>query len=418
MPARDKRVDVLNQLIEFRKEIAKSTGSIVIEEKCGDIGLCKKYKHSGKEVSGRFYLINEQKDGVSVNMIYDNNGRSIAKQVIGTDGQLSIKIDDDVEINEELLANQIKLGEEKIREENNIRINNNGEQNGGEGRDKAVKEHENIEQPKSKQNNEQQNTDTNQVVNLTEYDISVDTRFKTRLNQIINGYKLWDILNIEEKLKGRVPKGMDERIFRNGYLKFIDSSELESKDGKKREKEKTLAITTADGSCVIELDDEIVKPQASRGRLPQERAERDTLNFRDGREEKNPENYLETTEIAYFEIPDVKSRFNVEEKWYISVDYNRDFKLNGKQPMNGNREELSFVQQSSEQSQEDYYLGRNMIKNKLEDCDEPLMTSEEDKHKQSLKEYGQNEALETARNYFEQIVDKCFKENENLRRYL
>lgn len=408
MPARDQRIDFITAL-EFRKQEAKRNGKgeVVIDERSGEIGLFFGYKHNEKLCAGRFYLINTKTDKGYINYLYDDLGHSIATYRINNDGTKDFKKDDDVKINEVMLKRQMQIGIENIREEKNLKKVTKGSPKGGEGRNKQEKEHEVIdENNKKKEQKKPEKEEENSIKNLTEYDISIDHRTKIRLNMPINGYYLWEILDIEDKLKNKLPNGLSERAFRNGYLTVIDSKELEKIDGKPRQNENSLAISTYDGKNIIELDDSILKPVQKKNNQLQTEIEQKTINYRDGKEAEKPDNYFENTETALLEIPNVNSRFAVGEIWYLSVDKNRDFKLKGKYPYGGNIDEISIVQQKRAQNEVDINAGSNRIKTKLEAINEAAPNELEQKQIEMQQKKDPNEAENTIKDHIDELAEK------------
>ena len=407
MPARSKTIDFLEYLIKFREQHSKE-GEIIIKENSGELGVVTGYKHDGEMSSGKFYLVNAKTNDGYINYIYDNNGRSIAKQIIKNDGTSHMKIDDDVEINEEMLQRHIKLGTENIREEARIKKEfENGSSKGGEGRNKQDKEHEVIdEKSKNKEQKETEKEEENPIKNLKEYGISIDHRTKIRLDTLINGYYLWEILAIEEKFKNKLPNGLSERAFRTGYLTVIDSKELEEIDGKPRKNEKMLAISTYDGKNIIELDDNILKAMPKKNRDLQKQIEQKTINYRDGKEAEKPENNLENTETALFEIPNVNSRFKVGEIWYLSVKTNRDYKLKAKYPHGGNIDEISIVQQKRMQNAVNINAGYDQIETKLEAINEAAPNEPEQNQIENLQKKDPNEAENTIKDHIDELAEK------------
>ena len=248
---------ILYVLINMRENEAKNNSIRTInvnKELCRNLGLFK-YKIEGVEEqsTGRLFLIYEEHDGKPFEIIYDENGKVIASRDNG-----KLMIARDIILNENILERQIEMS-------NEIAVDNNGESSSedtakaGEGRDLARKEHEEdkIEENKNsevKNNSElkEDNKDKKRLVNLRDQGIIVDesNRPLIRLNTIINGYYLWEILGIEQKLQGRLPAGVTAGSFRDGYLTIINKEEQKSEDGK--EPVDKLAICTQDKNYIIE----------------------------------------------------------------------------------------------------------------------------------------------------------------------
>ena len=211
---------------------------------------------------------------------------------------------------------------------------------------------------------------------------------------------------IEEKFKNKLPNGLSERAFRTGYLTVIDSKELEEIDGKPRKNEKMLAISTYDGKNIIELDDNILKAMPKKNRDLQKQIEQKTINYRDGKEAEKPENNLENTETALFEIPNVNSRFKVGEIWYLSVKTNRDYKLKAKYPHGGNIDEISIVQQKRMQNAVNINAGYDQIETKLEAINEAAPNGPEQNQIENLRKKDPNEAENTIKDHIDELAEK------------
>lgn len=430
MPERDQRIDFITEridfitVLEFRKQEAKRNGKgeVVIDENSGEIGEAS-YYHSGIPIDGRLYLINTRTDKGYINYIYDDLGHSIATYWINNDGTKEYRKDNDVEINEVMLMRQIQLGIERIQNGNELKDVENGSSQGGEGRDKHVEknkeEQSKEERIKDKKENNLSENKEDELVNLREeYGISINRRTKIELNTLINGARLWDILGIEEKFQNRLPNGLSKNAFRYGFLTVIDSKELESKDGKKRAREKVLAVSTRDGKNIIELDETILRPQPVQNEFIQQEIEKATTYYRNGEEVAGPKNRFQNTETALFEIPNASSRFNVNENWYLSIDTNKDYKME-KTQLSGseNVDEISFVQQTMGNSErtvlEQAKAGR--LKTKLEAYNEPHLDNAERNMNLNLGKWERNEAANVKKDHIDELAEKILNgktENE------
>ncbi len=424
MPARSKTVE-FQEVLEFRKrEARRRGGEVVIDERSGEIGEYNNYYHDNKVYSGNLYLIYAETYDGYANYIYDNYGRSIATLRM-KNGIRDFRIDSNVRINEVLLRKQIQEGIENI--ERNLEDTENGSSQGGEGRDKT-KDNKKQEQGDEKRKNKKRKDSSiegqgNTLKNLKDFGISLE-RESTRisLRTKVNGYYLWQIL-IDDRLKRRLPKGMDERTFKYGYLTVIDSNKLEKIDGKKRTLEKTLAITSYDEKTIIELDEETLIPQPKLDRYTQQKVEKATNNFRDGKEVAGPESYLFNSQKASYKIPKNSTNFHVAEDWYLDIDLNQNIVRGKRLPINENRDEISFVQrttQVSEQASEIEKAKRGRIVTKLEDeRKEKRINSEERKQQEGLKNRETNEALNVRNEHLKEIAQRildceCKFENDFL----
>ena len=422
---RNKESEVITYLEFLKREIQRrheEDGYVVIDDNSGEIGLFFGYKHNGQLCAGKLYLINAKTDFGYVNYVYDNNGRSISTHAYNNDGStIQFRLDDNVEINEIMLKRQMQLGIENIREKKA----DNGSSQGGAGRDKHIEKNKE-EQVKTKRKSSKEElknkneTKDNILVNLKEYGISINRRTRIPLKTVINGHYLYNVIGYESKIKDRLPDGVSEKSFRNGFLTVIDSEELEKIDGKKRERSKTFALSTYDGNNIIELDEQVLEPQPEIHRYEQKRLEDGTLNLRDGKEAHRPETYKQNTEKALYKIPNVGENFYVGEDWFLSVDTNWEYQQYGDFSHYTNKDEISLVQQTVKSSQitvkDQTDSGRMKIK--LEAANEPHENELERKQREMLERPGINEAKEERQNHLKELANKIFygKDNNNFQK--
>lgn len=416
---------ILYLLINLREEEAKRDvykDIVVNKEACKEIGIFNykvKETKTGEKRASRLFLINETQDGEEINLIYDENGRFIGWQNEAHREKNEIEVAKDLELDKQRLNQQLEKGIQRNRSEAETANSNSGTAKAGEGRDLASKEHEeqkpeykNLEVPVTKPENEQVNT-------LRNYKNEINLEYKTkiRLDEIVNGYYLWEILQYEEKYRGRMPEGLSEASFRSGYLTVLDASELEAVDGKTRKAKKIMAICTRDGN-VVELDDTILKAEETLAIDDRKRAEQTALRGRDGKEALRPQNEHQLTKEVSYQIPDASSRFGVAEDWGLQVDINTELKRNGTTPVNGNREEISFWQEPKNAPVIDKQLQRNRYVQKFEAINESASkTKEEREQQEDLREKSSSETLERRAEHFDDLVEKAFEKYKNLGDY-
>lgn len=414
---------ILYLLIHLREEDARrdSFRKIVVNrEQSRAIGLFNyQIKETGKKRASQLFLIKEDQDGDEVNVIYDDKGRFVAWESFDKQGKrkTDLEVSNDIELNKENLIRQIQLEDERTRE--STKKTNNGTSKAGEGRDlpkeQKEKQHE-IEKEKNKitthENKNIEEGQKNKLENL-KGEINIDYVPKTRLDQIINGYHLWDILQIEDKLQGRLPEGLSEKSFRNGYLTIIDSKQLEAKDGKTRPAADTFAVCTQSGD-IIELDEQVLEPQNLGTREERMIQENKRQRYADGKEVRKPDEEFDLTRTSKWKIPNADSRFAVNEEWYLGVDINRSYKEDGSRPMMGHIKEISFIQEPRE-TDKTYSKDsaeartRESLEYKLEDIAEPPLSEKEQKQMEQLRKKDSNEAISVRKEHreeFEKLVDE------------
>ena len=412
---------ILYYLITLRTESARKDSFTTIkvnEEKCKEMGLFSyRLKDENQTRAGRLFLINETQDGVDTDVIYDENGRFIAwRQKKG-----ELQVARDIELNQQRLVEQLTRTEQRERianETNTASASSSDTSKAGEGRDLATKEHEEKNNNKDKINDVRENKSNEEDKPLKNLKNEINMSGKTRiaLDTIINGYYLWEILNLEIKLKERLPSGLTEKSFRNGYLTAIDSKELEKNDGIPRKEKFSLAVCTYSGD-IIELDQNVVEAQELGSLDEQLIYENKAMHIADGNEVAKPKTKDVLTRKARFKIPDVNSRFNVNEDWYIEIDEDEKYRNNGEIPSDGKINKISFVQEQieydkiySKQSRE--ARTRPAIKYKLEDANEPPLNEKEQKHMEQLRKKDVNEAKNVRKEHieaFENVVENLTK---------
>jgi len=403
---------ILDTILErLQTSTDKDTISINGDGNIKDIGIFT-YKKKEKGKIDRVYSVIVSQNGRSINLLYAplDKGDKFAQIV---DGQ--VILDDDIELDRELLNRQVEKAEERERQKEENQ-NNNPDTNANEGRHIAdyTEKTEKKEAMKKKNKSPNENVENKFKPNLNESGIKLNGAL-IRLDEIINGYYLWEVLKIEDKLKGKLPYGVDEKVFRTGYLTNIDSKELTAKDGKQRKNEDTLAITTADKSVVVELDDSVIQPSEKLATEQQLEAEKNSIINADGYEDRKPTSTTNTRRTSVFIIPDAAKNAGVAETWGLCVGYNDDYIDKGTSPTGGNRKEISFFQQSLNTPTLDLTLQKEAYITKLEDrTREGTSTPSENAQLQELASKSVNEADTNIREHLDNIAKKiiayCEKE--------
>lgn len=418
---------VLYLLINLREEDAKRDKFVDIQvnrEKCKEIGLFSyKIKEKNEIRAGKLFLISETHDGDPVDIIYDEKGRFIAWKNYEKNKHNEFQIAQDIELNKRRLEEQLIKNEqrEKVANENNSSSSDTSK--AGEGRDLASKEHEeNQTKDKQQKNKDNPQTEVKPLKNL-KYEVNMSGRTRIALDTIINGYYLWEILNLEEKLKDRLPEGVSEKSFRNGYLTLIESKDLEKNDGVPRKEEFTLAVCTYSGD-IVELDKNVIEPRDKGTIEEQKEYESNSMYFADGREVSKPSTDMVLTRKSRYQIPDINSRFGINEEWFLEIDEDEQSRKNGENPSDGKKYEISFVQEpmrTSEVYSNDSAEARTRpsIKCKLEDVTEPPLNEKEQKQMEQLRKKDANEVINTRKEHieeFEKVVENLTKKyGENYR---
>lgn len=402
---------ILYLLINLREEDAKRdsfTNIQVNKEKCREIGLFGyAIKDTKKTRASRLFLISETDDGNEVDIIYDKNGRFIAWVDYEKNKKGELKIAQDIELDKIRLERQLMLDKERTREENDGTSDDTSK--AGEGRDLATKEHEEENKEQKKEDTKEEKKVEQPKLKNLKNEINMDYRLRIKLDTLINGYYLWEILGIEDNLKGRLPEGVSEKSFRNGYLTIIDSKELEAKDGKQRKAEDIFAVCTYSGD-IIELDEQIMEPEYLGTRDERMIQETNRIRYADGKEVEKPHTDIDLTRTSKWKIKNVNERFAVNEEWYLGVDTNRQWKENGSRPVNGKIKEISFIQEPRE-TDKSYSRDsaeartRESIEYKLEDAIEPPQTEKEQKQMEQLSKKDSNEAINIRKEHREELQE-------------
>ena len=414
---------ILYELVQFREDKNKQKGFITKEvnrKKCRVIGLFPyMVKETEKIKASRLFLISEIHDGNQYDIIYNEDGDVIAyNDYSNKDG---LKLAREVELNKENLEKQIlRDSQRELEDENNGSSEDSSK--AGDGRDLASKEHEenenNKEKKEEKKEIKKENKDEKKLKNLKN-DISMDDKTKIRLDTLINGYYLWEILGIQELLKDKMPDGVSEREFQSGFLTRIDSKELNDIEAAKGEKvkerkaEDTFAIVSQSGN-IIELDEDIIEAQYLGTRDERVLQEQNRERWADGKHTYKPQTDMTLARTSKWRIKNVDSRFQTNEEWFLGVDYNEDYVRNGTKPSDRRYlKEISIIQEpryTEKVYNRDSAEGRTRpaVEYKLEDISEPPLNEKEQKQKSQLEKREADEALNVRKEHeaeLEKIVE-------------
>ena len=396
---------ILYLLMDFREKDAKRDSFTSIEvnrEKCREIGIFPYMaKDSNETRMGRLFLISETHDGKPVDIIYDEKGRFIAWK----DYENELKVAQDIELNKQALQMQIEKGMAREINNNTSSASNNDSTKAGEGRDLADKEHE---EKTKKDISIEEKTNTQQegkkIENL-KGKVNIDKMPQISLETIINGYYLWQILNIEEKLKGKMPEGVSENSFRQGYLTIIETGEKNAKG----ENEYKFAVSTYSGD-IVELGDDILEKEDLGTREERMLKENNRLYMADGKEVEKPDEEEELTRSSKWRIKDLSGLDVTTEEWYLGINVNREYRENHTIPANGKTMEISFVQEPIEQGRvyardSAEQRTRPSLECKLEDKTESPLNEKERKQMEQLSKRESNEALNVRRQHAQELKD-------------
>lgn len=395
---------ILYLLMDFREKDARRDSFTTIEvnrEKCREIGIFPYIaKDSNETRMGRLFLINETHDGKNVDIIYDEKGRFIAWK----DYENELKLAQDIELNKQALQMQIEKGMAREINNNTSSSSNNDTTRAGEGRDLANKEHEenlknaNIEEVNTQPQGEKKLENLKGKVDIMRMpQISLET--------IINGHYLWEILNIEEKLKGKMPDGLSEKSFRQGYLTIIETGEKNLRG----ENEYKFAVSTYSGD-IIELGDDILEKEELGTREERMQKENNRLYMADGKEVEKPDGEEELTRNSKWRIKDLSGLDVTTEEWYLGVNVNREYRESHTIPANGKIMEISFIQEPIE-PEKSYERGsreqrtRPSLECKLEDKTEEPLNEKERKQMDQLSKKESNEALNVREQHIQELKD-------------
>ena len=371
-----------------------------------DIGIFK-YKEKNSERIDRLYLVVLKRGDQQVTLIvpaYFPQYNFLGKYFLNSN---NMSIFEDIEVDKNLLNQQIEKINEIEQEERQRKPSNQDNQDGNENEGRHITDKIDI----VKKNEEKAPTNDNSILNtkkpnLKDFDISLNGAL-IRLDEVVNGYYLWEILKLEEKLKGRLPDGVDETIFRTGYLTNVNSQELSDKDGRQRNTEDTMVITSFDKQTIIELDENILKPEPKLAKEQQLISEEDSVINADGKETKKPTTTTNTRKTTVFSIPDAAKNAGVAEKWRISVGYNASYIDNGQTPTGGNRKEIYFEQYTLNDTSLDIELNKGAYITKLEDrTKEAIQNPMENQQTQNLAAKSSTEAAVKKREHLQEIIDE------------
>ncbi len=411
---------ILYYLIQERKGEATQIEyehRIVDEGNCKDIGLYT-YEKDGNKISTELFLITETHNGKVVNLIYDEKGKVIAWK--NEEGKMQLEVADDIDIDIDTLNRGLELGEERTNNPEEDPTTN-GTAKAGDGRDLGSKEHEEKDiknMPQNETTKKEPNGQEEELKNLREYDKNlIDGQPLIRLDQIINGYPLWELLGMEEKFKDKLPNGINPKIFRTGFLTIVKAEELEAQDGKKRSQQEVFAVTSFDRSVVIELDEEVLRPVPLDRTIEQQRIEESVIRKEDGEETKKSSVNTEVTRTSLYEIPNVKDRFSSDEGYRLAVDKDRDRMLNNKRQAGGHDQEITFIQYSLDNSYTERERGEKSVEYRLKSIDEPRIKGDPAKDAEMEAELmyrGTDESKRERKEHIDELVDECFKEYKDL----
>ena len=370
------------------------------------------------------FLINETQNGNTTNIIYDDKGDVIAWQ--SEEENMELHVARDIELDKKLLQRQIELAQKRDEQRNN----ESDTQKAGEGRDLASKEHEEKKEEKDEEEQPKKEEDKNQEEKVNKKDqvenlkgkINIEGCPKFLLDEIINGHKLWDILKIEYKLKGKLPEDVNVTKFEAGFLSIIDIDAYEQIIGDDKEKlnevenkrakgmNDIFVIESRDGDIFV-LDDNILKPKEMGSTIEKQQVANSSIRYADGKETEKPDSNTQVTRTSLYEIPDASDNFKVDENWYLAVDNNMEWTKNGTRPPAGNIKEVSFVQVSRN---EDYFNRevrvQNALEYKLEAMNEATPTKEEMEQNMGLREKNAYEAQDERKGHMETLTDEICKE--------
>lgn len=397
---------ILYALIQLRENENKRNSLIkkeVNREKCKSLGLFPYVvKKSGEVKVARLFLISEIHDGYMYDLYYNEDGDVIAYNDYSEKNE--IQIAKEIELDKKKLERQIALNEEQEDENNDA---NNDTAKAGGGRDLASKEHEEENKKDNKDKKEEKQEvkkeESGKLRNLRN-DISMEYRTRIRLDTVINGHCLWEILGIEETMKNKMPNGVSEKAFRGGWLTRIDSKELneiEAARGEKvktRKAEDTFAIVSPNGD-IVELDEDVIEPQYLGTRDERLLQEQNRERWADGEHTFKPQTDMTLTRTSKWRIKNVDSKFAVNEEWFLGVDYNEDYVRNGTQTSDKRYlKEISIVQAPKYNERvynRDSAEARTIptIEYKLEDITEAPLNEKEQKQNKQLEKSDANEAL-------------------------
>ena len=288
----------LEEIIEKLNErlSKKNLQNIVILKEGKSIGLFTFNKDNEKRTK-KLYSITMVIDGNEWDYIYDETGDRIAR--VNTNGE--VIPDDDIRFERD------GEGEEDAnnRFRENMRLSQPF-QNDNQGRHIADrKEQINL----SAEEKEQQKSNIegkNNLTNLIDIDVEVDSSAAIidLYRTIYNGRRLRDMLAIDQKLKDRLPEGIN--IEHLNFMGVVNSDQLTAKDGKQREADATCVIMDdpRNPKQMIELDTSILKPRANLSKQENMTSDKTSQHLGDAEIKKDATATTNTRQISTFEIPD------------------------------------------------------------------------------------------------------------------
>ena len=417
-----KKSELQNKVIEFANRYEKVDLNFF-----EDIGLFSyKSEKLKKSVFSRIYLADFDINNSDINNIYDETGKCIAVEHNEKGGIIEVK--PEVELNVRLLKLQILKGRERkkywelaqIKKEiENLEISLNDKESEldlvpGENLElDSIDEIEPTEETEYELDEidiaEEQLVDEQPALRNWKNE-GIKNGPKIKMDEIINGYYLWEILEIDNEIKGKLPKNLNRKSFRTGFLSIVDSKELTEIDGKERTAPDTFVVINMHGD-IIELDKNVLEPQPQMTLQREKESEVASFDKADGRIKDDPATELHNTRTSLYKIPGANTERAVCEDWYLSVDWNEGWKNKGTSVANGNKKEISFVQQSRNVS----YIDRKnksdgIISTKLEAVNEGSLTPEEEKQQAELRKFDSTEAENARSKSIEQAAEEIAKD--------
>ena len=418
---------LLYALITLRENEINEKNTLIKKEvnrnMCKQLGIFSyKIKETEEIKAERIFLISEIHDDYRFDIIYNEEGDIIAYNDYSE--KEGLKVAKDIDLDVKRLEKQIMMNQEERTDDEDNGASGDDTTKAGSGRDLASKEHEekNDKKPKEQEKEIKPKNENEKKLKNLKNEISIDLRTKIRLDTIINGHYLWEILGIEENLKGRMPKGVSERAFRQGFLTRIDSNELSQLEASKGEKvkerkaEDTLAIVSPSGD-IIELDEDVIEPEYLGTRDERLIQERNRERWADGKHASKPNTDMTLTRTSKWRIKNVAARFDVNENWFLGVDYNEDYIKYGAQTDPRQVKQISIIQEplnSDKIYSRDSAEARTVdsIEYKLEDISEAPLNAKEQKQYNQLAEKNPNETLEVRKEHkleIEQVIENLTK---------
>lgn len=221
------------------------------------------YKKNKETKTHRLYSVSMVVDGEDVDYIYAENGDNIARVIIEK-SHYTVLQDKDIKLEEEKLISNIKITNENLF--------------------------------KMVTHNEKELSD-DENPNISKYGIKPDSSAAIiNLNTPYNGRRMIDYL------------GMDKKYNKLNYLGLVKSSELTSKDGKKRENEfvPVLMNDEKNPTNILEIGEEYLKYRPDLSKNEQINADRTSDIYGDGEQIKGARTTTNTGPIDVFEFPNAR----------------------------------------------------------------------------------------------------------------